>query len=222
MSRLADILARMDRGAGRPVGVGRIAGLGAAPERSWHRGALFAMVVSMLVVSAAAAFQLVRVARPGPPVALPSPPSAAVPAPAAPLSRATDERFDTLLGRGLEKARQDALPAAAELLTEALTLRPTDAETWNSLGVVLVRQGQTARGTDAFNRALCLSPDHAEAHRNLAVALDRQGRSDSAAAHYRAFLRASREDHPSRDDVRRRLDQISSAAGQLGGMSESR
>jgi cytochrome c-type biogenesis protein CcmH/NrfG len=96
---------------------------------------------------------------------------------------------------------------------KALDLRPTDGETWNSLGVVLVRQGQAARGVDAFNHALHLNPDHLEAHRNLAVTLDRQGRSGEAAAHYRAFLRLTQEDHPARDDVRRRLLDVSTAGG---------
>jgi Flp pilus assembly protein TadD len=121
-----------------------------------------------------------------------------------------DDQFGTLVSQGLEKAREDALPEAAELLTQAVALRPADAEAWNSLGVVLVRQGQMARGADAFARALRLAPNHAEAQRNLAVVLDRQGRSQAAAAHYRAFLRDSGDDHPARVDVRRRLEQISS------------
>jgi Flp pilus assembly protein TadD len=123
----------------------------------------------------------------------------------------TDERFRALRGEGLEKAQQGALREAAGLFMRALDLRPTDAETWNSLGVVLVRQGQAARGVDAFNHALHLNPNHLEAHRNLAVTLDRQGRSGEAAVHYRAFLRLTQEDHPARDDVRGRLLDLSAA-----------
>jgi Flp pilus assembly protein TadD len=98
---------------------------------------------------------------------------------------------------------------ATALLMKALELKPTDTDTWNTLGVLLVRQGETAQGIDAFGRALRLYPDHPEAHRNLAVALDRQGRSREAAIHYRAFLRLSAESDPARDDVRRRLIEVS-------------
>ena len=94
---------------------------------------------------------------------------------------------------------------------KALDLRPTDAETWNSLGVVLVHQGHTARGVDTFSRALRLSPDHLQAHRNLAVTLDRQGRSGEVAVHYRVFLRLTRPDDPARDEVRRRLPDVSAS-----------
>lgn len=175
------------------------------------------IVVSMLIVSAALALRATQVARMP---TLASPPAAIPTALPGALSKAADERFSALLGQGLVKAREDALPEAAELLTEAVALRPANAEAWNSLGVVLVRQGQTARGVDAFTRALRLAPNHPEAHRNLAVVLDRQGRSGAAVAHYQEFLRASPENLPARDDVRRRLEQISSGNASTG--SESR
>ena len=136
---------------------------------------------------------------------------ASLPSLAAASPPATAERFRALQREGFEKAQQGALPEAAELFTEALDLRPTDAETWNSLGVVLVRQGHTARGVDAFRHALRLYPNHLEGHRNLAVTLDRQGRSGEAAVHYRAFLRLTRPDDPARDDVRRRLLDVSAS-----------
>jgi len=72
-----------------------------------------------------------------------------------------------------------------------------------------VLQGDTARGADAFGQALRLDPTHPEAHRNLAVVRDRQGRSAEAVSHYRAFLRLSPQSHPTRDEVRRRLAEVS-------------
>ena len=126
-----------------------------------------------------------------------------------PYPAAIDERFLALVRGALQAAQERALPEAAGLLEKALELKPTDAETWNSLGVVLVLQGDTARGADAFGQALRLDPTHPEAHRNLAVALDRQGRSGETVAHYRAFLRLSPESHPARDAVRRRLTEVS-------------
>ena len=82
------------------------------------------------------------------------------------------------------------------------------------VGVVLVWDGETARGVDAFREALRLQPNHAEAHRNLAVALDRQGRAAEAISHYRLFLRLSSEGDRARDDVRRRLAEVSGAGSE--------
>lgn len=114
-----------------------------------------------------------------------------------------------LVGQGLQAAQEGALSEAGILLRKALELKPADSETWNSLGVVLVRQGETAAGMDALQQALRLDPNHPEAQRNLAVALDREGRPAEAVTHYQAFLRLSAESHPARDAVRRRLAAIS-------------
>jgi Flp pilus assembly protein TadD len=132
-----------------------------------------------------------------------------LPAAGTPSPTALDERFLALVGRALRAAQERTLPEAAGLLEKALELKPTDAEAWNSLGVVLVLQGETVRGADAFGQALRLDPAHHEAHRNLAVVLDRQGRSGEAVSHYRAFLRLSPASHPTRDEVRRRLAEVS-------------
>ena len=74
------------------------------------------------------------------------------------------------------------------MIARAIRWLVTDAEAWNSLGVVLVRAGDTGKGIESFRRALRAVPTHSEAHRNLAVALDRQGRTAEATRHYRAFL----------------------------------
>ena len=122
-----------------------------------------------------------------------------------------DQRFVALVRQGLTAAQEGDLEEAAGLMKKALELKPTDADSWNSLGVILVRQGEMSRGVGAFRQALSLDPNHPEAHRNLAVALDRQGRSDEAAAHYRAFLRLGGASHPGGDAVHRRLAEISAS-----------
>jgi Flp pilus assembly protein TadD len=202
MSRLADMLSRMDRAA-RPAGPGEVPRL-TDPEPStakWQRGVMLVAVVALLTAGAAAMLR---------------PRSVAVTAVVTPLPTqraqshaAADERFVTLLGEGLEAAKRGALGESAGLLRKALELNPADAGAWNSLGVVLVGQGETGRGVDAFSHALRLNPNHAEAHRNLAVALDREGRSGEAVAHYRDFLRLATADHPARDEVRRRVVEVS-------------
>ena len=77
--------------------------------------------------------------------------------------------------------------------------------------MVLVRQGDTARGVEAFRQAVRFDPTHPEAHRNLGVALDRQGDVAEAAGHYRAFLRHGSDRHPARADVLRRLAEIAAS-----------
>lgn len=137
------------------------------------------------------------------PIAAPSPATKTSPASAA------ERRFVILVGQGLQAAQEGSLSEAVRLLRRALELKPTDAESWNSLGVVLVRQGEMAAGIDAFRQALHLDPNQSEPHRNLAVALDREGRSAEAVTHYQAFLRLSPESHPARVAVRGRLAAIS-------------
>src|SRR5262249_55935396 len=122
---------------------------------------------------------------------------------------AIDVAFDNLVARGLGAAQDGNLLEAAGLLEEALEIKPADTETWNSLGVLLFRRGEAALGVAAFRRALRLRPNPAEAHRKHAVALDREGRPDEAVTHYRAFLSLSAKEHAARDEVRRRLAEVS-------------
>jgi tetratricopeptide (TPR) repeat protein len=109
------------------------------------------------------------------------------------------------LALGLEAAQRGHLADAERLFREALARDDRDAEAWNSLGVVLIRQGERERGIAALRAALRLVPTHLEAHRNLGVALDRQGRRSEAISHYERFLLLSPAGHPGRDEVRRRL-----------------
>ena len=207
MSRLADTLMGMDRGASRPEGIGGIPPLGRSVggRSKWRRTVVLAIVVGIVIFAATATFLRPRTAAVTPSRA-PAPVAAAAPVIRPP---AIDVAFDTLVGRGLRAAQDGNLLEAAGLLEEALEIKPADDETWNSLGVILVRRGETARGVEAFRRALRLRPNLAEAHRNLAVALDREGRPDEAVTHYRAFLSLSAKDHAARDEVQRRLAEVS-------------
>jgi Tfp pilus assembly protein PilF len=205
MSRLADTLTRMDRGALRPVGVGGIPRLTGSRKTGWRPAIVLVIVVGVVVISGTTIMLRPRsapvsVTRPSMPVEPPRPGRSAV-----------TERFAALMARG-RAAVQDGNPAKATgLFRQALRLQPTDAGAWNSLGVALVLLGETAPGVDALREAVRLDPDHAEAHRNLAVALDRQGKSSEAVSHYRAFLGLSAESDTARDDVRRRLAEVPAA-----------
>ena len=127
-----------------------------------------------------------------------------------------------LVRRGLEAAERGALGEAAELLRKALEAAPNDAATWNSLGVVLVRQGEWKDGVEAFKRAVRLEPRLADARRNLAVALDRRGRTAEAIAQYRSFLALAGAYNPERETVERRLRELTARAAGPGGEGASR
>jgi Flp pilus assembly protein TadD len=209
MSRLADMLMGMDRGAARPEGVGAIPRLTDVAEgrRKWLWGGLLVIVTGMVLLSVGAVLRSSSrsISAPAPPAAQKSSPAKIQTASSA---RNSDEPVVALVSEGLRRAESGSLTEAARVLRSALALKPTHAETWNSLGVVLVREGETVRGIDAFREAVRLAPMHAEAHRNLAVALDRQGQAKEAAVHYRVFLGLSAERHPARDDVARRLTEV--------------
>ena len=213
MSRLADQLMGMDRARSRrPEGVGGIPHLAVSTGagRRWRPIWVFAIVVSIVMLSGAAV-----ALRPMSPVKTVSVPAAPVLQPPRPSTPAPSERFADLVRRGVQAAQDGDRAAAIGLLQQALELKPADAETWNTLGVLLVREGDTARGASAFGKALRFKPTYAEAHRNLAVVLDRQGRSNEAAAHYRAFLSLSPESDAAREDVRRRLTEVSVSSSRV-------
>ncbi len=223
MSRLADRLTGMDKGARRPQGVGGIPSLGPEPRSrrgKWH------WVVPLVIVGMMGAFGVAAVLRsqavaprgggsaalpPSVRPATPALPAPSIAVPAHPVSRPAPNARDRargLVGEGLDAARAHDFQEASRLLTKALDLDPSDAEAWNSLGVVLIRQGETTRGVGALRRALRVDPGHAEAHRNLAVALDGQGRCREAALHYRSFMSRSDAANPYREDVGRRLAEL--------------
>jgi cytochrome c-type biogenesis protein CcmH/NrfG len=199
MSRLFDGLARLDRGRARPAELGGIALPlpRAGGRRTWRivgyfiiLGGMAAIAWTVFVRPPARDF----LASAAPRQIAPLPPTLSV-TPAVP----------SPLAQGLEAAQRGALADAERLFRDALARDAGDVEAWNSLGVVLIRQGDRERGVDALRTALGLQPTHAEAHRNLGAALDRRGLRDEAVRHYEAFLSLSPPDHPGRDEVRRRL-----------------
>jgi tetratricopeptide (TPR) repeat protein len=217
MSRLFDMLARLDRGGARPAGLGGIS-IPIPPadgRRSWR------IVGYLIILMGMAAIALAVYVRPpaGTFTATvpPAPRIDAIPMPAAP---ATDPAPDpapslsgSLLAQGLEAAQRGDLTEAERLFRQAVAQDGGDAEAWNSLGVVLIRRGDRQPGIEALRTAVRLQPSHLEAHRNLGVTFDRLGRRDEATRHYRTFLSLTAEGHPGRGDVRRRLLELAQERG---------
>ena len=212
MSRLADLLMGMDDERAPRPGLGSIPRLGesAEPRRQWRIVGTLVMVVVMGVLAVAVMLRPQGPARSSARAGAPAPvsaPAAPLPAPAPPALPVAD-RVAALMRAGVDAAQSGELDQAAAAFRKAVEVDPTDAEAWDSLGVVLVRAGDEARGVEAFRRALRAVPGHREAHRNLAVVLDRQGRGAEAARHYRAFLAKSPADSPDRATIMARLEEM--------------
>ncbi len=208
MSRLADTLMGMDDSQAPRPGLGGLPHLGESvePRRQWR---IVGTLVILVVMGALAAGITLRPQdKAHRSVVIPAP--VAVAAPAAPPVRPVPvrDRVAGFMREGVEAAQNGRQSEAAAAFRKASELDPTDGEAWNSLGVVLVRAGDIAKGMEAFRRALRAAPGHPEAHRNLAVALDRQGRGAEAARHYRAFLSQSPASDPARLHVLVRLQEL--------------
>jgi Tfp pilus assembly protein PilF len=214
VSRLADVLARMDEKRASRPGLGGLPPLGEnAQPRQWR------IVGTLVIVVAMGALALTLWLRP-PPVVRPAVKSPTVVTVSAPLSMpapsitSSRERAAALIESGLTSARQGEIDTAAAAFREASQIEPGSAEAWTNLGVVLIRSGDEARGVEALRRALRAMPDYPEAHRNLAVALDRQGRTGEASRHYRAFLVRSAAENPDRASIVARLAEM--GGGRVG------
>jgi Tfp pilus assembly protein PilF len=193
MSRLYDALDALERKAQRVASTELPPVRAVSPSRRRYRWPAIALLAG--VVAGAAALTVVPR---GGSSALPSSP---------PIQNAVREPIlpvPVLRERAREAAFLGSLAQAEELLRQAVTLAPGDAEAWTDLGVVLVRRTQTRRGIDAFERSIALDPNDATAHRNLAIALDKEGQATAAAVHYRVFL-ALAPQHPDRARVESRL-----------------
>jgi predicted TPR repeat methyltransferase len=212
VSRLADILMRMDDKRIRRPGLGGIPrlGEGAEPRRQWRIAGTLVILVMMGTVAVAVTLRPPASPKASAQKAAPPAPSAAAPVPQAPPVVPVRDRVAALMRTGMAAAQGGEMDEAASAFRKAVELDSTDAEAWSSLGVVLVRSGDETRGVEAFRRALRAAPGHAEAHRNLAVVLDRQGRGAEAAHHYRAFLAKSPANSPDRAMILARL-------GEMGG-----
>jgi tetratricopeptide repeat protein len=210
VSRLADRLMGMDeRRATRP-GLGGIPHLGesAEPRRQWL------IVGTLVILVLMGIFATGIVLRPHPissrSVVAPIGTATAADTAATQTPRAVSvaDRVARLTREGTEAAQGGQMDEAAIAFRKAADLDPTDAEAWNSLGVLLVRTGDAGKGIECFRRALRAAPGHSEAHRNLAVALDRQGRVAEATRHYRAFLSQKGAGGSERAQVLARLEEL--------------
>lgn len=72
--------------------------------------------------------------------------------------------------------------------SEALRLKPDDADTHYNFGVALEKQGRLEEAMAHFSEAVRLRPDYADAHYSMAVILARQSKFEEAISHYSKAL----------------------------------
>ena len=89
---------------------------------------------------------------------------------------------------GLVRSGQSDHAGAADVLHEAVALRPKNSVWVNDLANALSQAGDLAAAIVQYENALTISPDFAECHYNLGVALMRQHQVDRAISHYRSAI----------------------------------
>ncbi|MDH5189019.1 MAG: tetratricopeptide repeat protein [Rhodospirillaceae bacterium] len=74
--------------------------------------------------------------------------------------------------------------AAADVISQALTINPNDAQAYNNLGSVFLKLGKLDDALASYHKALAIRPDYVEAHYNIGNAFTDMGRLDDAIASY--------------------------------------
>jgi len=98
-------------------------------------------------------------------------------------------------------------PRALGFAEQALKLKPDNPAVLDTLGWILVAQGQTERGTQLLQQALAKSPDTAEIHYHLAAAFAKAGDQTRARNELNQLL-ASGVSFPQEQDARALLKQL--------------
>jgi len=71
---------------------------------------------------------------------------------------------------------------AADLINQAIAIRPDYAEAHGNLGTVLMELGQTDGATESYHKAIDLNPANADPHNNLGTVLKDRGETGEALA----------------------------------------
>ncbi|WP_044561068.1 tetratricopeptide repeat protein [Azospirillum sp. B4] len=120
--------------------------------------------------------------------------------------------FLHVLGLVAQARGQSAI--AAELIGEALALKPDDSAMHGNLGIALAKLGRFEAAEAAYRRAIELRPDNADAHSNLGNVLRHHGRWDEADSEYRQALALRptfAEAHSNLGNVLRQRDDLAGA-----------
>ena len=108
---------------------------------------------------------------------------------------------------GVALTFQDKLPAAKEMLLEAVNRAPGDANLYCRLGFVYLRLGQQALALHCLGRSLELDPQRADAHKLMADTLRELKQPDRAIAHFERALEINPEMVPAMVNLAVALDE---------------
>ena len=108
--------------------------------------------------------------------------------------------------------QQEKNPLALEYAEKAYKIAPDNPAIMDTLGWILVEQGNTGRGLPLLQKALSLAPDVAEIRYHFAVALVKSGDKAKARKELDTLL-SSGKDFPSREEAKTLLKQTQQSAG---------
>jgi putative PEP-CTERM system TPR-repeat lipoprotein len=98
-------------------------------------------------------------------------------------------------------------PKALEYAERAYKLKPESGAIADTLGWVLVEQGNIARGLELLHKAVSLNPNNAETRYHLAVALAKSGDKSKARQELESLLTPEKE-FPQREEAQALLKQL--------------
>lgn len=98
----------------------------------------------------------------------------------------------TVLG-ALTAARNRDYHSAAGMWRQVIDLRPLNPRAYNSLGNIVLKEGDPDRALELFRRAIAVSPRYQAGHYNLANLLAARGETASAIEYYRETLEINPE-----------------------------
>jgi Flp pilus assembly protein TadD len=128
-------------------------------------------------------------------------------------SNSSKASTDALYARGMAALRHQDLNSARSAFEKVIAIAPRSPEAHNSLGWVLVSQGEVEAGIVQFRTAIKLKPAFPQAHLNLANALSqRQDFSDAESEAHEAVRLAPRD-----SEAHRTLGKVLSLRGELPG-----
>ena len=89
---------------------------------------------------------------------------------------------------GASRFQIGMLDSAVDAYKKCISLMPSNAETYNNMGVALKNQGKLDEAMEAYKKAISLNPNYADAYNNMGVSLKDQGNLEEAIKAYKKSI----------------------------------
>jgi len=129
---------------------------------------------------------------------------------------------NAIYSQGIAALQQRDLAGAREAFEKTVKLVPQSPEPHNSLGWVLLVQGETDAAIAEFKAAVQLKPDFAQAHMNFSSALMQKGDTQGAVHEAREAVRLAPQDSETRHILGKVLSNSGDAAGAAAELQRNR